>query len=151
METQQVREHTQRFIDALHALEASSAEEREQQVAQMAALFSAEAELVNAALKLAGETRRGPEGARRFWSEYRRTFGTARSEFFQITINAQAAGLFWTTRGTGNDGQPLEYDGASLLVFDEAGQIRLFRGYYDTREAGRAVGVEHQPHRQAQR
>ncbi len=143
MDRAQVIERAQQFIDALHALETGSPDD----VDQIVDLFSDDAQLINAALKLAGETRAGREGAREFWTDYRRTFGEARSEFFQITANEEAAGLFWTTKGTGNDGQPMEYDGASLLVFNDEGKIRLFRGYYDTREVSRAVGVETRPAR----
>lgn len=142
MDQQQSHQRAQQFIDALHTLEQGGPDD----VDAIVALFSDDARLINAALKLAGEERTGQEGARTFWREYRRTFGEARSEFFQITANDESAGLFWTTKGTGNDGQPMEYDGVSLLVFDDAGQIKLFRGYYDTRELGREVGASGQPH-----
>lgn len=142
MDQQRSQQLAQQFIDALHILEHGSADD----VDAIVALFSDDAKLINAALKLAGEERRGTEGARTFWSEYRRTFGDAHSEFFQITANDESAGLFWTTKGTGNDGQPMEYDGVSLLVFDDAGKITLFRGYYDTRELSREVGASGQPH-----
>jgi ketosteroid isomerase-like protein len=126
----------QRFIEALHQLEQGST----QDVDGMVELFSDEARLINAALKLAGKEHRGRQGARQFWTEYRSTFGDASSEFFQITTSDVAAGLFWTTRGSDNTGQPIEYDGGSLLVFDGEGKIELFRGYYDTREVERQVG-----------
>jgi ketosteroid isomerase-like protein len=141
MDQQQVHDLAQQFIAALHTLEQGS----DQDVEQLVALYSDDARLVNAALKLAGQERSGQDGARQFWSEYRRTFGEAFSDFYQVTVNEQAAGLFWTTKGTGNDGQPMEYDGVSLLVFDDQGKISLFRGYYDTRELSREVGVNPQP------
>lgn len=144
MDQQQTRDLAQTFIDALHTLEQGSVDD----VDALVALFSDDARLINAALKLAGDERRGQDGARSFWQEYRRTFGEAYSEFFQVTTSDDAAGLFWTTKGTGNDGQPMEYDGVSLLVFDDQGKIARFRGYYDTRELGRAVGADHQPGRQ---
>jgi len=141
MERQQVQDLAQQFIDALHALEQGDL----QNVDQLVSLYSDDAHLINAALKLAGQERVGQAGARQFWTEYRRTFGEAYSEFYQVTVNDEAAGLFWTTKGTGNDGQPMEYDGVSLLVFDDSGKIKLFRGYYDTRELSREVGVSPQP------
>ena len=141
MDQQQVQQLAQQFIDALHTLEQGDV----QDVDQLVGLYSDEARLVNAALKLAGQERTGQDGARQFWTEYRRTFGEAFSEFYQVTVNDQAAGLFWTTKGTGNDGQPMEYDGVSLLVFDDQGKIKLFRGYYDTRELSREVGANPQP------
>lgn len=132
MDTQQL---AQQFIDALHALEDGS----ESDTAAIVALFSDDARLLNAALKLAGKQRSGRDGAEQFWREYRSTFERARSEFAQITTNEQAAGLFWTTKGSDNTGQPIEYDGVSLLVFDQDGKIVQFRGYYDTRELSRQV------------
>ncbi len=141
MDQQQAQTLAQQFIDALHKLEQGN----EQDVGDIVSLYSDDARLVNSALKLAGQERTGQQGAREFWTEYRRTFGEAYSDFFQVTTNAESAGLFWTTKGTGNDGQPMEYDGVSLLVFNQDGKIALFRGYYDTREISRAVGVETQP------
>lgn len=141
MDQQQVQQLAQQFIEALHTLEQGDAEN----VDQLAGMYSDDARVINAALKLAGQERTGQDGARQFWTEYRRTFGEAYSDFYQVTINDQAAGLFWTTKGTGNDGQPMEYDGVSLLVFDDQGKIKLFRGYYDTRELSREVGANPQP------
>ena len=129
----------QQFIDALHALEQGG----ENDANALAALFSDDAHLTNAALRLAGVERRGRDAISHFWREYKRTVGAAYSEFHQITGNAQAAGLFWTTKLTGDDGlsQSATYDGTSLLVFDESGKIRFFQGYYDTRELNHAMGV----------
>jgi ketosteroid isomerase-like protein len=141
MDQQQAGQRAQQFIDALHKLEQGTPDD----VDDLVALYSDDARLINAALKLAGEERTGKDGARTFWTEYRKTFGEAYSEFFQVTANNESAGLFWTTKGTGNDGQPMEYDGVSLLVFDDNGLIKLFRGYYDTREISRAVGASGQP------
>lgn len=130
-----VRHLADQFIEALHTLEDGSADD----TGAIVALYADDARLLNAALKLAGQERRGREGVEQFWREYRGTFGKARSEFFQITINEESAGLFWTTKGTDSDGQPLEYDGVSLLVFNDQGKITLFRGYYDTRELSKQI------------
>ncbi len=43
--------------------------------------------------------------------------------------------------GTGRDGQALGYDGVSLLEWDADGKITFFRGYYDTRELSKELGV----------
>ena len=51
-----------------------------------------------------------------------------------------AAGLFWTTTGSGADGQEIEYHGATLLQFNAAGLITSLHGYYDTRELEQAAG-----------
>jgi ketosteroid isomerase-like protein len=140
METQtnDIQTLAQQFIDALHTLEQGS----EADVDALVALYSDDAHLTNAALRVAGDDRRGQDAIRHFWSEYKRTVGNAYSEFHQVTANEEAAGLFWTTRITGNDGeQGASYDGTSLLVFDGAGKIRFFQGYYDTRELNHAMGV----------
>lgn len=135
MDSQQTYQLARRFIDALHTLEDGG----EQDVAAIVDLFADDARLMNSALKLAGKDRVGREGARQFWTEYRGTFDRARSEFYQVMSNEESAGLFWTTKGADNAGQPLEYDGVSLLVFDADGKIAEFRGYYDTRELSRQV------------
>lgn len=125
----------QQFIDALHALEQGG----EDQLDALVALFRDDAEVTNAALKLAGKTRQGSDDVRTFWKEYRHTFATMRSEFAHVTTSDDAAGLFWRTSGTGKDGNDMSYDGVSLLVFDGNGKIRHFRGYYDTRDLTRSV------------
>lgn len=137
MDEQQIRSLAQQFIDALHALEQG----HDDAVETIAALFSPDARLTNAALELSGAERTGIEGAQSFWTQYRDTLGSVFSEFFQITVNEHAAGLFWTSKGADQQGKPLEYDGASLLVFDDTGKISLFRGYYDTRQLDRKVGA----------
>lgn len=135
---QQQQTLAQQFIEALHALE----QDQEDALERIAGLFSDDARLTNAALKQSGREHSGVEGARAFWAAYRDTFGQVRSEFAQVTSNDKAAGLFWTTRGSDSSGGALEYDGVSLLVFDGSGKIRLFRGYYDTRDLTRSVAAE---------
>ncbi len=143
MDRQQVHTLAQQFIDALHKLEQGDADAAD----QITQLFSDDAQLTNAALQLASEEHTGREGIRKFWSEYRRTFGEIYSDFHHTTTNNEAAGLFWTAKGTGNKGQPLQYDGATLLVYGDDGKISRFQGYYDTRQLSRDVGAEQQPTR----
>ncbi len=124
------------FIAALHRLEQGADESG---VARVAALFAEDAELVNTALLLGGETLRGTDGATEFWTQYKKTIGVGKSEFHHITASGNAAGLFWKT--TVRDGAA-QYDGSTLLDFDDSGKIRYFQGYYDTRQLNHAVGVE---------
>ena len=139
MEPQRVRDLAQQFIDALHALEQGG----EGDVEALVGLYSEQAHLTNAAQRLTGEERTGRDGVRAFWSEYKRTVGKAFSEFHQVTVNEEAAGLFWTTKAGGDNGRSeVQYDGSTLLVFDEDGKIRFFQGYYDTRQLSRELGVE---------
>lgn len=133
-------ELAQRFVAALQALE----REGEAALEPMVRQFSAMSRLTNAALKRSGTERTGESGAREFWSDYRRSFRDVRTEFYEVTCGERSAGLFWTTRGSSATGAPLEYDGATLLVFEDDGQITQFRGYYDTRELElRADGSAH--------
>ncbi len=129
-----IQGQAQQFIDALHELEQCDAAASENQVDKLVTLFSPQTRLTNAALQLAGKEESGIDGARRFWSEYKNALGQCFSSFNHVTVDADAAGLFWTTEGTGMDGQPVKYDGVSLLEYDEEGLIRFFRGYYDTRD-----------------
>lgn len=136
MEQDQAKDLAHRFIDALHKLEDGS----EADADEMVSLFGEDARLTNAAM--AGKELTGVDGARRFWSEYRRSFGQVRSEFSHVIVDANAAGLFWTTEGSGNDGQRVHYDGVSLLEWSGDGKIGFFRGYYDTRELSRELGID---------
>lgn len=141
MEQEQAKSLAHRFIDALHTLEGGS----EGDVGDMVTLFADDARLTNAAI--AGKELTGTEGVREFWTEYRKTFGDVRSEFSHVIVDGNAAGLFWRTEGTGADGKPLGYDGVSLLEWSDDGKIKFFRGYYDTRELSRELGVETAPAR----
>ena len=139
MKRKEAKQIAHQFIDVLHKIEAGGTGD----VDEMVSLFAADARLTNAALR--GREFNGPEGARQFWDEYRAAFGDVRSEFSHVIVDGEAAGLFWRTEGRGRDGQPLAYDGVSLLEWSEKeeGKISFFRGYYDTRELARELGVEH--------
>jgi ketosteroid isomerase-like protein len=135
MDTQRTLELGQQFAETLHAVD----RREEGAIERMVELFSPEARLTNASLKLAGEERSGRDGVRSFWENYQQSFQEAETEFFQLTSGERAAGLFWTTRGRDATGEAIEYDGVSLLVFGDDGKITLFRGYYDTRELSKKV------------
>ncbi|HZB96954.1 MAG TPA: nuclear transport factor 2 family protein [Herpetosiphonaceae bacterium] len=141
MEREKAKQLTHQFIDALHRLEAGSGSD----VEDIVSLFGSEARLTNAALH--GKELTGQDGAREFWSEYRRTFGQARSEFSHVIVDEHASALFWRTEGTGQDDRRLAYDGVSLLEWSDDGKITFFRGYYDTGELSREVGIDQQPGR----
>ncbi len=139
MGSQQPQQRAQQFIDALHTLEGGSADD----TAEIVALFADDARLTNAALD--GKELTGRDGVEKFWTEYRRTFGELRSEFSHVIADEKGAGLFWHTEGTGNDGNPIAYDGVSLLEWSDDGKIGYFRGYYDTRKLSQEVGIDQQP------
>ncbi len=135
MENTQTKEAADKFIAALHELEQGT----EDQVDGIVALFAEDAKIVNTALLLSDQTLSGPNGAREFWTEYKKTIGTGKSDFHHITTGDSSAGLFWKT--TVKDGESV-YDGSTLLDFNDEGKIQFFQGYYDTRQLNHAVGVE---------
>ena len=120
---------TKRFADALHAVD-----ESEEAIDAMVELFAEGAEIRNAALDLEEQTLEGREGARSFWTTYREQLTDVSTTFRHTTSGEGSGGLFWITSGKGADGEPVEYHGATLLVFDDGGLIEGFRGYYDTRQ-----------------
>ena len=135
MEQQQVQERAQQFIDALHQLEQAKSGD----VDGIVRLFGEDARLSSAALRLTGDERRGRSGVQQFWSEYRGTFEQLASEFSHVLVGDRAASLVWRTQGKYSDGQPFTYDGVSLLVFDDTGNISEFHSYYDTRQLSREM------------
>ena len=115
--------HTRRFIDALHGLE------ERQDLDAMVALFADDAELSN---PTDAEPHRGPDGARRFWDAYRRSFAEIHSEFRHVVTADGVALLEWSSRGRAAEGAPIEYDGVSVVEFaDGEGRVRRFRAYFD--------------------
>lgn len=136
MDQAQAQHMAQQFIDALHTLEGGTADD----TGDIVALFSDDARLTNAALE--GKELTGKDGVLKFWTDYRRSFGDIRSEFSHVIANEDAAGLFWRSEGTGKDGQPMGYDGVSLLEWSDDGKIGFFRGYYDTRKLSEEIGID---------
>jgi hypothetical protein len=109
-------ELAQRFVVALDSLE------RHGDVAlqEMIQLFSPMARITSSrsASELTGE-----RGARRYWNKYRSTFASAHTEVYEVTTNDRCAALFWRTHTTNGDGHPVDYDGATLLAFEDDGLI----------------------------
>ncbi len=123
----------QRFIDALGKLESG------RDVEPLVALFSDKAEIGNV---LEPEPFHGTDGARRFWTIYRDTFGEIRSTFRNTISGDGTAALEWTSEGTGADGgRPFRYDGVSVIETD-GDQIRRFWAYFDPRSLGRQLEAD---------
>jgi len=130
-----IRDIADRFIDQLHQLE-----DGDKTVAdRLADMFADNAELTNPVIEHRGGIRRGRDQIASFWRLYADTFGEIHSEFYDITTSDHSAGLFWHSSGTGPSGDPMEYDGVSLLVFDDAGKITRFQGFFDTRRISSQV------------
>lgn len=129
MNDRQIRDLADRFIQQLHQLEEGGIQGAD----ALAALFSDDAELSNSIIESDGaKTRReGREAIAQFWREYRESFQTIQSEFDDITASDRSAGLFWSSSGSDAKGQPLRYEGVSLLTFDETGKINHFKAYFD--------------------
>ncbi|WP_019140741.1 nuclear transport factor 2 family protein [Noviherbaspirillum massiliense] len=130
MNQQQAKETADRFIEELHHLEDGDAAGAD----RLAQLFAPDAELVNPVIERTDGSRHGQEQIAAFWREYASSFGSIHSDFFDIMASDHSAGLFWRSSGTSAAGQPLNYEGVSLLVFDDAGKIARFQGFFDTRQ-----------------
>ena len=113
---------TQRFLDALAALE------RQRSVEAMVEVFSDAARLS----RLGRPAERGREGVRRFWQEYREQFGDlVESEFSRLIEAQEVVTLEWKTEGELSTSRRISYTGVS--VFEFAGdEITDFRTYYDS-------------------
>ncbi|HEX8610034.1 MAG TPA: nuclear transport factor 2 family protein [Telluria sp.] len=125
MHHQQARDHALSFIDQLRRLEDGDPSA----VDALAGLFADNAFLRNPIVEHGGR-----EQIAAFWRNYRASFGSVQSTFSHITTADHCAGLFWRSTGTGPHGQPVDYEGVTLLEFDETGNITGFRGYFDSRQ-----------------
>lgn len=129
MDEHQVKDLADRFIGQLHQLEQGGVDG----AGPLAELFADDAELTNSIIEANGaKTRRGGrDEIIQFWREYRESFQTIHSEFVDVTASDHSAGLFWTSKGQNANGQPLQYEGVSLLTFDDSGKIKNFKAYFD--------------------
>ncbi|MFW6079230.1 MAG: nuclear transport factor 2 family protein [Gemmatimonadota bacterium] len=121
-------DRARRFIDALHRLE----EDRDPD--PIAELFADDARLRNPVHEM---RERGRDGARHFWRTYRDTFDEIRSEFRNVVESDGAVALEWYSHGRTSNGRECEYDGVSILEYDEDDEgIRAFRAYFDPGKLG---------------
>jgi ketosteroid isomerase-like protein len=130
MDQQQVKGIADRFITELHRIEDGDAAG----IDGIANMFADDAELTNPLIGRDGSILSGRDQIAEFWREYRSTFRDIRSEFFDITASDHSAGLFWRTAGTNANGQPLQYEGVSLLELNEDGKIARFKGFFDSKQ-----------------
>lgn len=130
MDQQQAKHIADRFIAELHRVESGD----EAGVDNLVDMFSDDAKLTNPVIQRKKGQRSGRDEIADFWREYRASMGDAHSEFFDVTASDHSAGLFWRTRGTNAAGQNLEYEGVTLLMFDDNGKIASFKGFFDSQE-----------------
>jgi len=116
------REVADSFVEALWKLE------EEEDVEPLVRVHTEDCEVGNVSVS---ETFNGHDGLREFWKEYRRTFGEMKSVFRNFIVTEDRAALEWTTESTSN-GDPVSYDGVSVLEF-EGDKVRRFMAYFDTR------------------
>jgi ketosteroid isomerase-like protein len=116
------REVADSFVEALWKLE------EEEDVEPLVRIHTEDCEVGNVSVS---ETFNGHDGLREFWKEYRRTFGEMKSVFRNVIVTEDQAALEWTTESTSN-GDPVSYDGVSVLEF-EGDKVRRFMAYFDTR------------------
>ena len=111
-----------RFIAALRMVE------QRRDLEPMVELFTDEAELS----RLDGQdARRGPDGAREFWTEFRESFDEIKSTVVHATEGENAVALEWHAEGTLPGGQDFSCTGVSVVDIDGA-RVTGFRTYYDS-------------------
>lgn len=120
---------TEPFMAALAEVESAG------NIEPMVALYAGNSETGNIATT---EIYGGTEGARRFWTNYRDTFGEVGSTFRNKISTENGAALEWTTKGTVKNGQPIQYDGVSILE-TEGGVITRFYAYFDPKHLGHQI------------
>jgi ketosteroid isomerase-like protein len=122
------REVVDRFVETLRRLEEDG------DVEPMVEVHSEDCEVGNVAVP---EVFIGLDGAREFWTDYRRTFGEMRSSFRNTIVSGDKAALEWTTEGTENE-KTVSYDGVSILEI-EGDRVRRFRAYFNAADLSRQV------------
>ena len=120
------------FIDALWTLEETK------DAGPLTALYAAGASVGNV---LAPDQYQGPDGARKFWTEYRGSFDTAKSKFRNVIASDGGAALEWTTEGVSFNGSPLSYSGVTILEI-EGEKVTRSTAYFDPSALGRQMGVK---------
>jgi steroid delta-isomerase-like uncharacterized protein len=117
------KEVADKFVEALWKLE----EDRD--VEALVEIHAEDCDVGNVAVP---RTFSGHDGLREFWTSYRDTFGSMKSEFRNVFADdAGHAALEWNTSGDAN-GKDVSYDGVSLLEIED-GKVSRFRAYFDPR------------------
>ena len=114
-------ETTTRFMEALTALE------HDRNVEDIVSLFSEHCDVGNA---VSPKVFFGRDGAREFWTRYRSWFGQIESSFHNVIDDERHCAIEWSSRGTSPSGQPVSYEGMSILEF-ENDRINRFRAYFN--------------------
>jgi ketosteroid isomerase-like protein len=119
------------FAEALQTFE------QDRDLDAFARVFAPDAELLRPEQR-AGE--QGEDGVRAFWQQYLDQFASIRSEFSRVVEAGQLGELEWTSKGSLGGGTEVEYEGVSLLEFDDQGRVSRFATYYDTAALAHRLG-----------
>ena len=119
------------FAEALQTFE------QDRDLDAFARVFAPDAELLRPEQR-AGE--QGEDGVRAFWQQYLDQFASIRSEFSRVVEAGQLGELEWTSKGSFGGGTEVEYEGVSLLEFDDQGRVSRFATYYDTAALAHRLG-----------
>lgn len=119
----------QRFVDALYALEDGG------DVEPLATLHGEDADISN---PLIPHRHSGPQGARDFWTAYRRSFDTIHSDFQHVEDAGDTSFLEWTSTGRSAAGRDFNYRGVSVVEWS-GDRITAFRTYFDPRHLGQQI------------
>ena len=122
------------FAEALQTFE------QDRDLDAFARVFAPDAELLRPEQR-GGE--QGEDGVRTFWQQYLDQFASIRSEFSRVVEAGQLGELEWTSKGSlgsASEGTEVEYEGVSLLEFDDQGRVSRFATYYDTAALAHRLG-----------
>ncbi|MCD9188919.1 MAG: nuclear transport factor 2 family protein [Pyrinomonadaceae bacterium] len=122
-------EISEKFIEALDELEKTESTEK------MVALFAENCEIGNVTLT---NNLQGTDGAKEFWTNYRKTFGEIESNFKNKIYSENTVALEWTSCGTRADGGEINYDGVSIMETDGE-KITRFYAYFNPSELGHQI------------
>ena len=120
------QETAEKFMAALGELESDGNTEN------IVSLFADNCEVGNTTLT---ETLHGSDGAHHFWTNYRKSFGDVRSEFRNKIYSDRTAALEWTSKGTAENGHPIDYEGVSILEI-HGDKISRFFAYFNPGKLG---------------
>jgi ketosteroid isomerase-like protein len=112
----------QTFMETLQQTESSG------DVEPLVALFTENAELSNLAMD---DPLQGRDKIRHFWKNYLSVFDRIQSRFTHVTEGNSTIVLEWVSEGALASGEPMKYQGISVLEMADQ-QVQRFRTYYDS-------------------
>ena len=115
-------ETAEKFMQTLQQIEENK------NVEPLVSLFTEDAQLSNLATP---SPLQGKDGARQFWQKYLSVFQRIHSKFTNVVESNGSAVLEWISEGTLTSGEPLKYQGVSIIETVD-GKVQRFRTYYDS-------------------